>query len=103
VPTKRVLSGKAATRSAKPPPEEWPIRMRASAIDLVKKIRQVIFKLTGVCDIAAGARRAMAAQVWRISVEASHCQGFCDLVHVGTAARRAVDQYSSAPSRSRSG
>ena len=39
----------------------------------------------------------MAAQVWRVSVEASLRQGFGDLVHVGAATRRAVDQYSAAP------
>jgi hypothetical protein len=65
--------------------------VRAPAIELVQKIRQIIFKLTDVGDIAAGARCAMAAQIWRISVEASHCQGFGDLMHVGTATHRAVD------------
>jgi hypothetical protein len=76
---------------------------RASTIQLVQKVRQVIFKLTDVGDIAAGAGRAMTAQVWRISVEATLCQGLGDLVHVGAAAHRSVDQYSGAAGWSGSG
>ena len=83
-------------RSAKPPPEEWPIeresRGRIGLAQFADEIGEVVVELAAIGDVAARSRGAMAADVDGDGGHAGLGERPGDLVHLDRTGGRAVGQ-----------
>ena len=99
----RFWIGDAATRSAKPPPAEWPISVSGAVgrglADHRDEIGEIVLELADIGDIAAGARRAVAADIGRVGLDAARGERVGQRMNAGARARRAVHDNGDAPGR----
>ncbi len=100
----QVLDRRAATRSAKPPPAEWPISVSGAVGDGLAdhrdEIGEIVLELADIGDIAARSRGAMAANVDRLGLDAARRQRPRQRMDGGSAGTgRAVDHDRAAPGR----
>ena len=74
----RFWIGEPATRSAKPPPEEWPTSVSGAVGAVLRRIGdeigEIVLELADIADVAARARRAVAAHVDRKGLDAARRQ-----------------------------